>query len=84
MHDRWHAGALLLALRLLTLHRADGGTVAVNPDQITSLRSTAGVGHLAPGHCVIFLTDGKFVAVLEDCGAVQRQLETLEEQNGRH
>lgn len=68
-------GALLIAVQLITLHRVDGGEVVVNGEQVTSLRSTAGVGHLAPGHCVIGLTDGKFVAVLEPCGKVRQELE---------
>lgn len=69
------SGALLIAVHLIVLHRADGGEVVVNGEQVTSLRSTAGVGHLVDGHCVIGLTDGRFVAVLEPCGAVRQQLE---------
>lgn len=69
--------ALLIALQLITLHRSDGGEVTINSQQVTSLRSPAGrLGKLAPGgHCIIHLTDGKFVTVLEACAEVKRQLE---------
>lgn len=75
--------ALLVALHMLVLHRSDGGEVIVNGDQITSLRSPPGsLSKLTPsGHCLVGLTDGKFVAVLEDCSEVKRQLETLEDHN---
>lgn len=66
-----------VALSLIVLHRADGGEVIINPAQVTSLRATAGsLGRLAPhGHCLVGLTDGKFVAVIEPCGDVKRLLE---------
>jgi len=66
-----------VALSLIILHRADGGEVIINPAQVTSLRATAGsLGRLAPhGHCLVGLTDGKFVAVIEPCGDVKRLLE---------
>ncbi|HJQ59434.1 MAG TPA: hypothetical protein VJ890_21180 [Vineibacter sp.] len=66
-----------VALSLIILHRADGGEVIINPAQVTSLRATAGsLGRLAPhGHCLVGLTDGKFVAVIEPCGDVKKLLE---------
>lgn len=68
--------ALLISVYLIVLHRSDGGEVTINAEQVTSLRSTRGVGHLAPdGHCVVGLTDGKFVTVLETCEAIDHQLE---------
>ena len=69
--------AALIALHLLVLHRADGGEVIVAAGQITSLRSPAGpLSKLAPtGGCVVWMTDSRFVAVLESCREVQRQLE---------
>jgi hypothetical protein len=69
----------LIALSLLVLHRSDGGEVIINADQVTSLRTTAGPLHgLSPGaHCIIGLTDGKYVGVLETCREVKRQLESF-------
>lgn len=72
------SGALALCLQLVLLHRADGGEVAVNPGQVTSLRSTPGsLGKLMPHEtrCLVGLTDGKFLSVLEPCPAVKRLLE---------
>lgn len=69
----------LIALFLLVLHRSDGGEVIINADQVTSLRTTAGpLRNLAPGaHCLVGLTDGKHVGVLESCTEVKRQLESF-------
>lgn len=69
--------ALAIGVHLLVLHRSDGGEVWINADQVTSLRSPAGrLDRLAPeGHCLIGLTDGKFVGVLESCAEVKQQLE---------
>lgn len=70
------AQVMLVALHLIVLHRSDGGDVTINADQITSLRDPVRHGQLFPaGHCIIGLTDGKFVAVLEACAEVRRLLE---------
>lgn len=70
-------GAALILLQLIVLHRADGGEVTVNAAQITSLRAPAGpLGKLVPsGNCIVGLTDGKYVAVLEPCAAIKQHLE---------
>ena len=71
--------AVLMALHLLVLHRSDGGEVWVNADLVTSLRDPVGeLRKLAPpGACIIGLSDGKFVAVIEPCKSVKRQLDEL-------
>jgi hypothetical protein len=63
---------------LLVLHRSDGGEVTIAAAQVTSLRAPAGPLHgLAPaGGCLVWMTDGKFVAVLEGCPEVRRRLES--------
>jgi hypothetical protein len=73
----WGAKALLITLQLLVLHRADGGEVTINAEQITSLRAPAGSLHgLAPfAHCLVYLADGKLVGVLETCREVKARLE---------
>lgn len=71
-------GALALALNFVVLHRSDGYEVSVNPAHITSLRSIPGsLGKLMPHdtRCMVGMTDGKFVAVIETCIAVKRLLE---------
>lgn len=68
----------LLTVSFIVLHRADGGEVAVNPAHVTSLRTPAGrLDPHAPNwaHCMVGLTDAKFVFVIETCRAVQQLLE---------
>jgi hypothetical protein len=70
--------SLMIALALIILHRADGREVAINPPQVTSLRAPSGpLDRLAPygAHCIVGLTDGKFIAVIETCKNVQQMLE---------
>lgn len=70
------ASLILLASHLAVLHRLDGAEVTVNADLITSLRSPEGVRDSVPhGHCIIGLSDGKFVTVLETCQKVRQQIE---------
>jgi hypothetical protein len=68
-----------LALVLLQLHGTDGGVITVNPDQITSMREArddASGKHFAANlRCMISLADGKFVAVVEECGTVRKMVE---------
>lgn len=70
---------LLVGALLVILHRADGGEVAVAPGQVTSLRAPAGpLKGLAPSSgCIVGLTDGKFVGVLETCNEAKRRLEEI-------
>lgn len=70
---------IALTLALIVLHGADGSVVTVNPDQITSMREARDDAHgkLFKGNvrCMISLADGKFVTVIEDCGAVKKMVE---------
>lgn len=75
------------AFVLVILHRADGGQVFVNPAHITSLRVVEGAlsPRIGGGHCVVGLTDRKFVAVLESCAEVAKLLrETNARQDTQH
>ena len=69
---------LLAGALLVVLHRSpDGGEVVVARGQVTSLRAPAGpLKALAPlSGCIVGLTDGKFVGVMETCNEVKRRLE---------
>ena len=68
---------VLVAMELVIFHRVDGGAVAINPTQVTSLRNPIGkYRQLAPtGNCAIDLTDRKFIMVIESCDQVRRILE---------
>jgi hypothetical protein len=70
--------AILILVQLLVLHRVDGQEVTISPNHVTSLRAPAGpLDRLAPSgsHCLVGLTDGKFVSVIETCLTVRRLLE---------
>lgn len=58
---------------LVMLHTGDGQVVTVNPIQVTSLREAREDNKAFSGgvSCLINLTDGKFVTVVEDCATVR-------------
>ena len=67
--------AVLVAL--VILHRVDGGEVLVAPEHITSMHSKALGGardKLITGEarCIIWLSDGKLLSVLEPCEKVKQ------------
>jgi hypothetical protein len=70
---------LVLALMVL-LHRADGGEVLVAGPQITSMHAAApGGGNKvvnSAARCVVWLTDGRVLSVIETCEVVRRLLDT--------
>lgn len=62
-------------IELVELHGADGQRVFINPTEITSIREPI-KGDLqrhftAGSHCVVVMTDGKFIATREDCDTVR-------------
>lgn len=76
------AGATIVAaLTMVSLHRTDGGVVAVTPSHVTSLHARAATGGqgnkvVAPeARCVVWLTDGKLLSVIEPCNVVRSLLE---------
>jgi len=71
--------ALVAGLSLVLLHRVDGGEVAVSPSHITSMHSRApatGQNKLVTGEarCIVWLSDGKLLSVLEPCETVRKLL----------
>jgi len=68
---------LITAVSLMILHRVDGGEVAVSPSHVTSMHARApssGQNKLVTGEarCIVWLSDGKLLSVLEPCDAVKR------------
>lgn len=69
---------LALALHLILLHSIDGHEITIASQQVTSLRAHQ------PGkpnklmtddaNCLIGLTDGRFVTVIESCAEVRELL----------
>lgn len=68
-----------LVLVMLVLHDLEGREIHVNPDQVTHLRAAkqGETDKLFPTHakCMVNLADGKFIAVVEPCEAIQQMLE---------
>ena len=71
---------LIAGLSLVILHRTDGGAVAVAPSHITSMHSRApasGQNKLVTGEarCIVWLSDGKLLSVLEACETVRQLMD---------
>ena len=73
---------LLVLTALILLHNVDNDPIYVNPDQVVVLHPTKdkpaeGRQKLVVGgvNCVVGLSNGKFVSVLEDCATVRKLME---------
>jgi hypothetical protein len=79
--------ALLIQLTLITVHGLDKQPVEINPHGIVAMRGPREAGeakHLGPGaQCVIYTSDGKFIAVIETCEQVRKLVEDGKNEN-RH
>jgi hypothetical protein len=63
-------------LDLVQFTGPDNQKIDVNPVAVISVRAPRGAEHLGHGvKCLIHTADGKFIAVVEDCGTVKRRLE---------
>ncbi|MGY2987730.1 hypothetical protein [Bradyrhizobium sp. USDA 4508] len=64
---------------LVLLHAPNGHEILVNPREVTSMRAAIPDQkneHFTDDvHCMISLTDGKFVTVVETCDTVRRLFE---------
>lgn len=71
------ACGLAVALLFVELHGPTGQTLYVNIAEISTLRQPVeNSSHWAKGvRCVLVMTNGKFLAVAEDCATVKRKLE---------
>jgi hypothetical protein len=68
---------ILAAATLIVLHSGEGGPVMIAPDAVVSLRGPAGDEnkHFSKNvRCLLNLSDGKFVTVMETCDEVVRRL----------
>lgn len=66
----------LAAATWVMLHGPNGQVVYLNTAQITNIRTPRGEGHFGAGvRCLLFMTDGKYVGVLETCPTVQSFIE---------
>jgi hypothetical protein len=69
---------LYLVLHLLLVHAPDGQVIEINPHEISSIReprNTEGQHWQKDVHCILSMTNGKFIAVVEDCNTVTERFE---------
>jgi hypothetical protein len=69
---------LIVATGLIVLHAPDGHEVFVNPDEVTVLHQKLGAGKdtfTANASCLVNMTDGKFITVVETCLTVLKALD---------
>jgi hypothetical protein len=65
-----------MPLHLVELFGPDHQAIYVNPVEVVSVRAPRGTEHLSKHvHCLIHTSDGKFIAVVEDCRSVKQRLE---------
>ena len=71
---------LVAGLAMILLHRVDGGEVAVIPSHVASVHAkpppfdTRNKLFAPNARCVIWMDDGKLIAVLETCDVVKKLL----------
>ena len=69
----------LIALHLIILHGPDNQRIAINADEISSLRAPGtaeGDNYAKNVKCVVIMTNGKFIAVIETCRDIYLKTET--------
>jgi hypothetical protein len=73
----------IAATILIILHTGDGSEININPAQVTSLRKARPADHFPSSEkyfsdkvrCMVNLTDGKFLTVIEECEAIRKMLQ---------
>lgn len=72
---------ILIVWRLLVLHAPGGAEIDVNPMEITSIRDRNPEDHnklvTDEVKCVINMSDGKYISVIEPCSTVRQQIKDL-------
>lgn len=74
--------AILTGLDLIEMHGPEGQRVLINPSAVTSIRAPLKTGDkfLPRGtRCLVLVTNGRLIALREDCDAVREALERAHE-----
>ncbi len=80
---------LVAGLAMILLHRADGGEVSIIPAHVASIHAKPPPFDtrnklLAPNaRCVLWMDDGKLIAVLETCAVVKQLLGGVNDRTDR-
>jgi hypothetical protein len=77
-------GSVLLAatLYLISVHGPGGQGIEINVREISSIRQVREVAdmHFSKDiRCIVIMTNGKFIGVMEDCQEVVRRIMKLDE-----
>jgi hypothetical protein len=70
---------VVVAVDLIQVTGLDGEAIAINPTEVVGIRAPRKHHRVLPplANCAIMTTDGKFVAVLENCQVVSQRLEAV-------
>ena len=74
---------VLILLRLVLVHLPGGDEIEINPNEVSTLREPRSVteGHFHKDvHCLIVMTNGKFIGAVEDCRTVRMMVEMATEE----
>lgn len=64
-----------VAVVFFTLTLPGGSSVDINAGEVLTIREPATTQHLTKEvHCIVNLSDGKFIGVTEDCDTVRQRL----------
>jgi hypothetical protein len=67
---------LKVIITLVSLIGPDGQHIEVNPAEVANIREPRGQDHFDSGiKCVIYMSNGNFIGVIEDCVTVRGKLE---------
>lgn len=67
---------ILLAIALVELQAADGHRVMLNTGEVTYFREPRDGEHFVKGaKCLVFLSDGRFISVIETCDEVEQKFQ---------
>jgi hypothetical protein len=75
---------LVVAFHLIAAHLPGGLEVYINPDEVVAMRTPPHTeGYVKEGvKCIVLTTDGKFLAIVEECRVIQTELERIKRGNG--
>ena len=71
---------MITLVALIVVHMVDGREVTINPKQVTRLAEARQEGDPQKKltdevHCVVYMTDGSYVSVAEECDMVRGLME---------
>ena|SRR5215510_2786119 len=78
--------AVMAALHFVFLHGPDDQQILLNVDEISSIREprAAAEAHFGKNvHCIVFMTNGKFVGTAEGCEEVLQKVQEIDKEKSK-